>query len=539
MANPQIVVEYIANTAKLASATSDIDKQGGKVTGTMGKVGAAIGGAFAVAGVVSFGKSAVAAAQESEKATNRLEAVFKSMGDTTGDAAKQAENYAGALSQKTAVEDESIMAGQALLATFGKVSDGAARAAGVFDRATAAGVDLAAAGFGSVETNAVQLGKALQDPIKGINALARSGVTFTAQEKEKIKVLTESGHQLEAQDMILKAIEKQVGGTAEATASESAKMNVAFGETSESLGKVLLPFLEALAPILAKVANFIAKNSSVIVPLVAGILGAAAAIKVITLAQIAWNIAMSANPIGLVVIAIAALVTAIVLLVKNWDTVKRVMLAAFDAMKSAGVAVLNWFKNNWPYLAGIIAGPFGIAAALIYKHWDGIKSAAGDLLAKIKAVFGAIADFIESQVARIARAVDRVVDAIRTPINAVLSKWNALSISVPSIHIPGVSIMGKEVFKGVDLGGFSIGTPDVPLLARGGVVSSPTLAMVGEGSGREIVAPEALLRSIIADALPTQVRVFIGNEELRGLVRTEIVQSNTGLARTLLAGARK
>lgn len=537
MANPQIIVEYIANTAKLSSATGDIDKQGGKVTKTMGGVGAAIGGAFAVAGVVAFGKSAVSAAQESEEATSRLEQVFKSMGDTTGDAAKSAEEYASALSAKTAIEDESIMKGQAILATFGKVSSETARMAGVFDRATAAGADMAAAGFGSIEGNAVQLGKALNDPIKGITALAKSGVTFTEQEKEKIKTLVESGKQLEAQQMILGAIEKQVKGTAEATASESDKMNVAFGETSEALGMVLLPFIEALAPILAKVAGFIAKNSSVIVPLVAGILGAAAAIKVITIAQIAWNIAVSANPIGAIIIAIAALGVAIYLLIKNWDKVKEAMAKAFGVMLDAGKKVFNWLKDNWPLLVAILLGPIGIITLAVVKKWGDIEEAARSMWRVVKEVFGNIAGWIEGQVGRVSRAVERIVSAIKDPINAVLRAWNAIGFTVPKVSIPAVKVAGKEIFGGADFGGQTFSTPDVPLLARGGVVSSPTLAMIGEGRGREIVAPEALLRSIIADR-PLEVRVFIGDQELRGLVKTEIVKDNTGLARTLLAGAR-
>jgi len=59
--------------------------------------------------------------------------------------------------------------------------------------------------------------------------------------------------------------------------------------------------------------------------------------------------------------------------------------------------------------------------------------------------------------------------------------------------------------------------------------------MVGEGQGAEIVAPEKLLRDIVGDR-EVHVRVFIGDTELKDLVRTEIVDSNTGLARTLLAG---
>jgi hypothetical protein len=64
---------------------------------------------------------------------------------------------------------------------------------------------MGAAGFGTAEMNAVQLGKALNDPIKGIAALAKSGVTFTEQEKDKIKTLVESNKLLEAQDMVLES----------------------------------------------------------------------------------------------------------------------------------------------------------------------------------------------------------------------------------------------------------------------------------------------------------------------------------------------
>jgi hypothetical protein len=127
-----------------------------------------------------------------------------------------------------------------------------------------------------------------------------------------------------------------------------------------------------------------------------------------------------------------------------------------------------------------------------------------------------------------------VANAVKTPINAVLRAWNSIELTIPKINIPKLKI-GKKTFGGGSFGGGSIGFPNVPLLAAGGVVSSPTLAMVGEGQGREIVAPESLLRQIMGEA-SVQVRVFIGATELTELVRTEIVDQNTGLARTLLAG---
>jgi hypothetical protein len=103
---------------------------------------------------------------------------------------------------------------------------------------------MAAAGFGSAESNATQLGKALNDPIKGITALNRAGIQFTEDQKELIQSLVDSGKVLEAQDMILAEIEAQVGGTAAATATATEKMTLAFGTVQEAVGQVLLPILE-------------------------------------------------------------------------------------------------------------------------------------------------------------------------------------------------------------------------------------------------------------------------------------------------------
>ena len=128
--------------------------------------------------------------------------------------------------------------------TFGEIAETAGDVGSSFDRATQASIDLAAAGFGTTESNAVQLGKALNDPIKGLAALTKSGVTFTDEQKNLIASLVESGNTLEAQDMILEAIETQVGGTAEATANSSDKMGVAFSQLKEKLGQQLLPVFE-------------------------------------------------------------------------------------------------------------------------------------------------------------------------------------------------------------------------------------------------------------------------------------------------------
>jgi hypothetical protein len=93
----------------------------------------------------------------------------------------------------------SIKATQAKLLTFKELAATANEIGGNFERTTKAAIDLGAAGFGTAELNAVALGKALNDPIKGISALSRNGITFTESEKDRIKVLVESNKVGEAQ----------------------------------------------------------------------------------------------------------------------------------------------------------------------------------------------------------------------------------------------------------------------------------------------------------------------------------------------------
>jgi hypothetical protein len=217
---------------------------------SLGRIGTTIAAAFSVRAVTNFAGDAIKAAEAAEVANRRLDQIAKSMnlfGAETGMVTSRLKDFADQQMLVIGQDDELIKSTQAKLLTFKNLALTADEAGGAFDRATIAAFDLAAAGFGSAETNAVQLGKALQDPIKGITALARAGVTFTAQEKENIKTLVESNKMLEAQDVILKAIEQQVGGTAAATVTESQRMSIAFGEVSEQLGKALLPAFEDIA----------------------------------------------------------------------------------------------------------------------------------------------------------------------------------------------------------------------------------------------------------------------------------------------------
>ena len=193
----------------------------------------------AVAGALGF---SIAQAMEAEKVDAQLNAVLKSTGGVAGLTADELDNMAMSLSRVTAVEDETIKRGEALLLTFTKVGRE------VFPQAIESALDMSAALGQDLQSSVIQLGKALNDPIQGVTALRRVGVSFTEDQQEMIKSLVESGKTLEAQQFILGELQTEFGGAAEAAGStfagdvEKAKNSV--GNLGEEIGKGLIPLLQ-------------------------------------------------------------------------------------------------------------------------------------------------------------------------------------------------------------------------------------------------------------------------------------------------------
>lgn len=235
------------NDKGLKQAQSQFQKFGSSIKKGLRVAGLA---AAAVVAIGMVGARFAKMAEEAAVANNRLDQIAQSMGifgDQTTAVTDRLKAYADANKFILGADDEVIKSTQAKLLTFKNLAITADVAGGAFDRATQVAFDMAAVFGGDGSSNAVKLGKALQDPIKGVSALTRVGVTFTDQEKEFISTLVESGNTLKAQEFILSAIEAQVGGTAEATATASTKMSIAFGEMGEAIGTAVLPMFEAFA----------------------------------------------------------------------------------------------------------------------------------------------------------------------------------------------------------------------------------------------------------------------------------------------------
>jgi hypothetical protein len=226
-------------------------KQAQTALGGFGKsllsVGALVAGAFAIRGIFNFGMEAIIAAERAQKFNDVLAQVAKTTGVFGSDvnaATSRMIKFADAQELVIGVEAELIKETQGVLLSFKQVGASGDEVGGVFDRATKAAFDMAAVLGTDAKGSAIQLGKALENPIKGVNALARAGTTFTDQQKEQIRVLVESGDMLAAQTLILDEVESQYGGAAEAAAVGSEKMKLAFGQIQDALGAALAPAFE-------------------------------------------------------------------------------------------------------------------------------------------------------------------------------------------------------------------------------------------------------------------------------------------------------
>lgn len=184
---------------------------------------------------------------ESRKADIQLRFMLENMqgvGKATDATVKRMAEYADQVNKATGIDDEQVKAVQRKLLVFKTLRKTADELGGTFDRTTSAAIDLAAAGFGEMEANAIKLGRVLQDPTKNLNALSRAGITFTEQEKRKITALQESGKLLEAQTLVLQSVEDRVKGIAEASATPFEKLNAQFQQIGDSIGEAMLPALE-------------------------------------------------------------------------------------------------------------------------------------------------------------------------------------------------------------------------------------------------------------------------------------------------------
>ena len=223
---------------------------GSVMDGVLQGVGQALGGfaiqlgGKALSAVTDFISGSIAEAAQWDSAMAQTEAVVKSTGGAAQLTAGQISDMAKAMSASAGASlfsDDAILGADNVLATFTQIK-------GVnFKSATQAILDISQAMGTDLNSSALQVGKALNDPVAGISALTRVGVTFTDEQKAMIAAMTEAGNTAGAQQVILAELNKEFGGSAAAAVGTYAGQQVVlkekFADIQQTLGEALMPTL--------------------------------------------------------------------------------------------------------------------------------------------------------------------------------------------------------------------------------------------------------------------------------------------------------
>jgi hypothetical protein len=295
--------------------------------------GALVGGVLAAA--IADGTKGLMAMEDQ---TAQLDAVLKSTKGVAGVTAEEVTKLAEAYQLSTKFAAESVLEGQNLLLTFTKIG------ADVFPQATETMLNMATAMGTDASSQAIALGKALNDPVAGVASLTRVGVQFTDEQKKTIETMVAMGDVAGAQKVILAELETQFGGSAEAAGKTfSGQLEIAknaVGEISESLASQFMPVLQgALDWIVAHLPEIQA------------------------FFQTAFDIIGTA--IGTVV---------------TWF--KTYMLPILDTL-------FKWVSSNMPIIQAIFKTVFDASVVVIKTLWTFIQD---NLLPIIKAIFDSVGD---------------------------------------------------------------------------------------------------------------------------------------------------
>ena len=212
------------------------------------------------------------------------------------------------------------------------------------------------------------------------------------------------------------------------------RLQVSLAETKETIGAALLPIIEKVLPVLTTFGNWASENTAIFLTVAGVIGGIAAAVLLVNGAMTAW----------------AAITT------------------AFTAIQT----VFNAVMAMNPITLIIIAVVALVAALVIaYKKFDGFRNLVDGVFKFLKTAVGVWVDGVKLY-------FGVVYDIFKTLFNGIAGLWNntigKLSFKAPS-WVPGIGGKGFDV-------------PNIPMLAEGGIVTGPTLAMIGE-KGPEAVVP--------------------------------------------------
>lgn len=470
-----LAIKILADASQAKAGISEAEKATSKWGSGLNKAaGVAAVGLGAVGGL--FISGAKAAAEDAQAQAILATTLKKTTGASDAQVAAT-EDWISAQGRATGITDDELRPALAnLVRATGDVGTAQKAASLAMDISAATGKDLQSVSLALAKGyagNTTSLGKM----VPGIDAATLASKDMTA---------------------ISADLAKMVGGSAAAAADTAAGQYKIFetqvAETKEGIGAALLPVLMQLTGIMKSVSTWAANNTKTLTVLLGAFAAVAAIIitvnavtkawtaiqAIVKVATLTWtaaqwllNAALNANPIGLVVLAVVALIAIFVLAWKNSQTFRTIVTGAFNAVLSVVQSVWGWIKNNWPLLLAILTGPIGLAILAIVRHFDTIKDAAKSVYDFIKGIFDKIAGAIAS--------VTKLIKNIPKPSIPDLNPFSAFAAPVHGVAAP-FDALGAQGFGGL---------PFAPSAGRatsagGGTVININGAIDPEGTARAV-----------------------------------------------------
>lgn len=353
-------VRHLPNTT--TSATDKMKSAFGGLKNAMTSMMGAMGIGFGFYKLGEMMHSGVEKAHELHEAHAQLKQTLLSTGGAVGLNIEELDALSEAYKKNTKYSGAEITGMQSILTTFTNIKGA------IYKDAVPAILDLSAKMGQDLKTSAVQVGKALQDPERGITALRRIGVNFNSTQTEMVKNLVKTGQTAKAQTYILHELQTEFGGSAQAAfnADPLARYNKAIGSIKMELGEAAIKIQATLAPALIFLAKcfkdlivfvksvfqYMTEHKDVFMAIAAGVLIAASAfgimalaIKMVTVAQWLWNAAMSANPISLMIIAIAALIGILVYCWQHFEKFREIVGGVVSVVGKYVMGMVHYFMN--------------------------------------------------------------------------------------------------------------------------------------------------------------------------------------------------
>lgn len=310
-----------------------------------------------------------------------------------------------------------------------------------FDRVTKDALDFAKANRMDVASAIHLLGRVLQNPGERMMALERQGVHFTKAEKERLKLLQESGRATEAQRFVLDRLEHSYKGSAKAISDAGSGFKLfqkAVHELSEEFGKILFPyfkkFYEFTTGLIEKIRNLSPVTKNFIVALGAV---TAAIFGIVALMPLISGIIALFNPWVLAIVAVGIALALLLDDIRAWSQGNKSFLGSVLGSWKDFIFKLQLFfapfvdiiLSIWESIKGIFISAIELLKALFSGNTDVAKKALWNLFGYITGLLSNLLDLTIMSIIKFGPIVLKalyilvytIADVLRTLLTAILS----------------------------------------------------------------------------------------------------------------------